>query len=64
VADVQQAAPDEADVADAVNYVSTLMKSGQVAWPGHLSPSPGTTHRIEVDNEGRRRLVRSRFSLR
>ncbi|MEK6262282.1 MAG: hypothetical protein AABP62_27100 [Planctomycetota bacterium] len=62
VAEVEAVAPDSDDVADAVNFVSSLMKSGRVAIPGQPVPSFGVTHAVERDSEGRPRLVRQRYS--
>jgi FMN phosphatase YigB (HAD superfamily) len=52
--------PAEA-VREAAAHVGTLLANRQV----HLAPgplAPGTTHQVEVDAEGRRRLTRKRFS--
>ena len=53
--------PPEADAtSDAVNYVSSLLKSQRVAVPGQ--PAVNATHELEHDATGRKRLVRRRFS--
>ena len=54
--------PDAAALAEAARYVATLETNRQIARePG--TAAPGTTHAIERDAQGRRRLVRRRFSL-
>lgn len=53
--------PDRDALAEAASYVATLEANRQIA----SSPDkeePGTTHAIERDAEGHRRLVRKRFS--
>lgn len=58
--DVESLSPDE--IADSVNFVSSLLKSGRVQAPG-VPPQPfGTTHEVRMDEKGRRRLVRRGFS--
>jgi hypothetical protein len=61
VGEVQVTKPDSEDVADAINFVHTLIQSGQVAMHGE---SKGATHVVEKDGDGRRRLFRKRFSSR
>jgi hypothetical protein len=52
--------PGTDEVADAVNYVTGLVKNGQVAMPGQ--PTSGTTHAVEQDADGQKRLVRRGYS--
>jgi hypothetical protein len=53
-------APDAAAVAEAGDFARSLAAHGQIATG---SGAPGrTTHALETDSEGRRRLVRRRFS--
>jgi hypothetical protein len=54
-------APDEEALAEASSYVATLEARRQIAREPGIA-SPGATHRIEVDAQGRRRLVRVGFS--
>ena len=60
VAKVSATPPDKDEVADAVSYVASLSKSGKIALPGRQTL--GATHAIEQDPDGKRRLVRKRFS--
>jgi hypothetical protein len=60
VAKVAATPPGDDDVADAVNYVSNLVKSGKVAAPGEQVF--GATHAVVEDAAGRRRLVRRGYS--
>ena len=56
------ATPVDADaVMDATNFVSGLVKSQSVTIPGQRSKS-GSTHTVETDAAGQRRLVRRRYS--
>jgi len=64
VAEVVATVPNPDEVADAVNFVSSLIKSGRLAVPGQPAPSFGVTHVVESDSEGRPRLVRQRYSGR
>lgn len=52
--------PGKDEVADAVNFVSGLAKSGKIAMPGKTTL--GATHAVETDAAGRKRLVRRGFS--
>jgi hypothetical protein len=53
--------PDEEALAEAASYLETLEARKQIARdPGRAAP--GTTHQLEVDEAGRKRLVRRRFS--
>src|SRR5262249_28344519 len=54
-------AADSEEVADAVNFVSTLVKSGKVAVPGDTAKKIGVTHVVERDSAGRLRLHRRGF---
>lgn len=57
------APPDDEALSEAKNYLATLESAGQIARePGR--PASGTTHQIETDADGRRCLVRKRFSIR
>lgn len=51
-------APTDADVDEAASFARSLAVNGQIGGAN----SPGATHAIEVDESGRRRLVRKRFS--
>jgi FMN phosphatase YigB (HAD superfamily) len=62
VANVVATPPASDEVADAVNFVASLQKSGKVATAG--CPAAGATHVVEQDAEGRRRLVRRGYDLR
>jgi hypothetical protein len=53
--------PDAEALAEASSYVASLEARRQIAREPGLAP-PGATHRIEVDAQGRRRLVRLGFS--
>ena len=55
--------PDPAAVADAARYIKALRDRGQVAAPGAQESTPGFTHRIERDDQGRQVLRRKRFSI-
>jgi hypothetical protein len=49
------------DVAEAQRYIDTLEANKRIArQPGPLPP--GATHQVVVGRDGRRRLVRKRFS--
>jgi hypothetical protein len=53
--------PDPAAVAEATHYVKTLEDNKQISHePGPLPPD--ATHQVETDEQGRKRLVRKRFS--
>ena len=53
--------PTDDDVAEASAYVGSLAAHGQIATAAAPKAS-GATHEIEVDDTGRQRLVRKRFS--
>jgi hypothetical protein len=53
--------PTDDDVAEASDFVGSLAAHGQIATAG-APKAAGATHEIEVDDTGRRRLVRKRFS--
>jgi hypothetical protein len=55
--------PDPAAVADAARYIKTLRDSRHLAVPGEQESTPGFTHRIERDDQGRQVLRRKRFSI-
>ena len=53
--------PTDSDNEEATQFVQTLEDNHQIAHrPGPLTA--GTTHQIQTDKEGKRRLVRKRFS--
>jgi hypothetical protein len=55
--------PDDEAIAEAEGYLKSLEDHGQIARdPEH--PSPGTTHELEIDMTGKRKLVRKRYSAR
>lgn len=57
------AAPLDPDaMADAADFVSSLVASKQVAIPGGDAPAFGVTHAVETDSAGRTRLVRLGYS--
>lgn len=57
------APPDEEALAEAASYLASLEARRQIARePGETAP--GATHRIELDAEGRKRLVRRGFAAR
>jgi hypothetical protein len=53
--------PDEEQRAEAAHYVQTLSDNGQIA-EGTGPMPPGATHKIDVGSDGKKRLVRKRFS--
>ena len=61
IAEVAACPPEPEEVADALNFVRSLAKSGKIEAPG-IEGSQGTTHRVERDSAGRKRLVRLRYS--
>jgi hypothetical protein len=61
VAGVEGAKPSAEAIREASQHVQSLASSGQVENAGGASPL-GTTHRVEVDPQGRRYLKRKRFS--
>jgi hypothetical protein len=57
------APPDHEAIAEAEGYLKSLEEHGQIARdPEH--PRPGTTHQLEVDLTGKKKLVRKRYSAR
>ena len=52
---------DEDAVRETESFVKTLDANRQIA-RGRGALPPGTTHRLEKDAEGRKQLVRKRFS--
>jgi hypothetical protein len=62
VAQVQAASPSSEDLSDAVLFVKSLWHNQQVALPNE--PPGKATHVIAVDADGKRRLVRRRYSFR
>ncbi len=54
--------PDEEALAEAASYVASLEARGQIARP--QCAVPGATHELEIDRNGKKRLVRKRFSAR
>jgi hypothetical protein len=61
-ATVTAADPAVADVSEAESFVAGLAARGEVATDSSRTPPAGTTHRIELDDHGRRLLKRARFS--
>ncbi|HKP85930.1 MAG TPA: hypothetical protein VJZ26_07540 [Blastocatellia bacterium] len=61
VRSVKSGQPDPEDVEEAKAFVETLEANKQVAHQSGPLP-PGTTHKVETDKKGRKRLVRKRFS--
>jgi hypothetical protein len=55
------AKPSDENTAEAAAFVESLATHGQIAGPDG-SPTGGATHQIETDKQGKRRLVRKRFS--
>lgn len=62
VVGVSDSTADPDELADSVNFVSSLLKSGKVAIPGQQAPPFGVTHIVECDDAGRRRLVRRGYA--
>ena len=57
------APPDGEALAEAEGYLKGLEQRGRIARePGR--PSPGTTHELEIDVTGKKKLVRKRYSAR
>jgi hypothetical protein len=55
--------PDDEALAEAEGYLKSLEANGQIARdPKHRAP--GTTHELEVDLTGKKKLVRKRYSTR
>jgi len=59
---VQAASPTSEDVSDAVTFVKSLLDNKQVALPNE--PLGKATHAIELAADGKRRLIRRRYSFR
>jgi hypothetical protein len=59
---VALAAPSAADLAEAASFAKSLTRHGQIRGT-RGSPVSAPTHEIEVDDQGRRKLVRRRFSV-
>ena len=57
------APPDEEALAEAASYLASLDARKQIARDGGAFAA-GATHSVEIDPEGKKRLVRKRFSLR
>ena len=62
---VQPPAPElvssEIEAEEKVNFVKTLKANRQLADEGQRLP-PGATHQVATDAQGRKRVVRRRFS--
>ncbi len=57
------APPDDEALAEATGYLKSLEARGQIARdPAHAAR--GTTHELEIDVTGKKRLVRKRLSSR
>lgn len=55
--------PEEGDAAkEAATYVRSLAKNRQISGRAGDEPVNNPTHKIVTDDEGRRKLVRTRFS--
>jgi hypothetical protein len=57
----KMSSPTEGDIEEASAFAASLATHGQIATAAG-SRSAGATHEIEVDDSGRQRLVRKRFS--
>jgi hypothetical protein len=53
--------PSAGQVSEATSFVRSLARHGQIAGQA-TKGATGTTHQIETDDKGNRRLVRKRFS--
>jgi len=53
--------PAEIDKVEQAQFIETLKANGQLAPEGKPLP-PGATHQIITDAQGRKRIVRRRFS--
>jgi hypothetical protein len=53
--------PNERDLAEAATLLTSLVANEQIARAGR-PPSPTTTHELQVDPRGRKRLIRRRFA--
>lgn len=58
---VDRAEPTPADKEEAAHFLESLATHGQIASQSEV-PSCGATHQINTDSEGRRYLVRKRFT--
>jgi hypothetical protein len=57
------APPDPEALAEAEGYLKGLEARGQIARePGR--PAPGATHELEIDGNGKKKLIRKRYSAR
>jgi hypothetical protein len=54
--------PDKEQLDEAGSFVRSLANHGQIGGAAALGPARGATHTIETDDQGRRKLVRKRFS--
>lgn len=64
---LESVATGEADpeaVADAVEFVTSLIRSRRVVVPGQQPPTVAATHSVQTDSAGRMRLVRRGYSAR
>jgi hypothetical protein len=61
LSDVMQMSPLPEDIVDAAATVKSLQHHGKIDSPEH--PQAGATHQIENDEQGRRVLVRRRYSM-
>lgn len=59
---VQATSPASVDMSDAVTFVKSLLDNKQVALPNE--PLGRATHAIELSADGKRRLIRRRYSFR
>jgi hypothetical protein len=57
----KMSSPTDEDVSEASSFAASLAAHGQIAKAG-ASRAAGATHEIEVDDSGRQRLVRKRYS--
>jgi hypothetical protein len=57
------APPDGEALAEAASYLVSLEARKQIARDGGQL-APGATHSLEIDTEGKKRLVRKRFAAR
>jgi hypothetical protein len=58
---IDRAEPTPADKEEAAHFVESLITHGQIASESEVPPR-GATHQINTDSEGRRFLVRKRFT--
>lgn len=59
---VDRAEPTPTDKEEAAHFVESLVTHGQIASESEVPPPRGATHQINTDSEGRRYLVRKRFT--